>query len=133
MKFDKTRADAWVAIADILATTGDDTGALDAYEKALRAEPTNPQSVCAMGETLVLRMGEDTKNLKRGAETLERCVKLSKVHPSAWKNLGNAYKTLNKRKEAVASYKQHLVVAPDDPENSILRDFIVDLGGKLDK
>jgi predicted Zn finger-like uncharacterized protein len=131
-KLDKTRSDAWVAIADILATTGDDAGALDAYEKALKAEPANPGSVCAMGETLVLRMGEDPKNLKRGAETLERCVKLNKVHPSAWKNLGNAYKTLNKRKEAVAAYKQHLVVTPDDPENSIIRDFIVDLGGKLD-
>ncbi len=75
-KLDKGRADAWVEIADVLATTGDDAGALDAYERALKAEPTNPISVCAMGETLVLRMGEDAKNLKRGAETLERCVRL---------------------------------------------------------
>jgi tetratricopeptide (TPR) repeat protein len=131
-KLDKTRSDAWVAIADILATTGDDAGALDAYQKALRAEPNNPASVCAMGETLVLRMGEDAKNLKHGAETLERCVRLNKVHPSAWKNLGNAYKTMNKRKEAVVAYKQHLAVVPDDPENGIIRDFIVDLGGKVD-
>ena len=128
---DKTRADAWVEIADILASTGDDAGALEAYERALRAEPTNPQSVCAMGETLVVRLGEDPKSLKRGAETLERCLKLNKGHPSAWKNLGNAYKTLNKRKEAVVAYKQHLVTVPDDPENAIIRDFIVDLGGKL--
>ena len=130
---DKTRADAWVEIADILATTGNDAAALEAYEQALKAEPSNPLSVCAMGETLIVRMGEDAKSLKRGAETLERCVKLNKTHPSAWKNLGNAYKTMNKRKEAVAAYKQHLVVVPTDPENAIIGDFIVDLGGKLDK
>ncbi len=129
-KLDKGRADAWVEIADVLATTGDDAGALDAYERALKAEPTNPISVCAMGETLVLRMGEDAKNLKRGAETLERCVRLKKDHPTAWRNLGNAYKTMNKRKEAVRAYKEHLAVNPDDPEASFVRDFIVDLGGK---
>jgi tetratricopeptide (TPR) repeat protein len=129
-KLDAGRADAWVEIADVLATTGNDAGALDAYGRALKAEPTNPISVCAMGETLVLRMGEDAKNLKRGAETLEKCVRLNKEHPSAWRNLGNAYKTMNKRREALNAYKTHLSVNPADPEASFIRDFIVDLGGK---
>ncbi len=37
---------------------------------------------------------------------------------------------MNKRKEAVRAYKEHLAVNPDDPEASFVRDFIVDLGGK---
>lgn len=130
VRIDKTRSDAWVETADILATLGDDAGALEAYEKALRAEPNNPASVCAMGETLIVRMGEEAKNLKRGIDMLERCVRLNAKHPSAWKNLGNAYKQINKKKDALAAFKQHVSVNPEDPENPIIQDYIVDLGGK---
>ncbi len=134
VRIDPMRADGHVEIADLFATLGDDAGALESYERALKAEPNNPSSVCAMGETLVVRLGEDNKNLKRGIDMLERCVKLSAKHPSAWKNLGNAYKTVVpiKKREAVTAYKTHLSVNPEDPENAILKDFIVDLGGKVD-
>jgi cytochrome c-type biogenesis protein CcmH/NrfG len=131
VRIDKKRADGWIQTADILATTGDDAGALEAYEKALRADPGNADSVCAMGETLIVRMGEDPKNLKRGVEMLERCVKLAPKHPTAWKNLGNAYKGEKKNKLGIAAYKQHLIVNPNDPDNSFVEDFIGDLGGKL--
>ena len=129
-EIDNTRADAWVETADILATSGDDAGALVAYEKALQAEPTNPLSVCAMGETLVVRMGEDDKNLKRGTEMLERCTKLNPMHPTAWRQLGEVYRGKNKKKEAINAYKTHLRFNPNDPEANILSDYIVDLGGK---
>ncbi|MDP2344674.1 MAG: tetratricopeptide repeat protein [Deltaproteobacteria bacterium] len=131
VRIDKKRADGWIQTADILATTGDDAGALEAYEKALRADPNNADSVCAMGETLVVRMGEDAKNLKRGVDMLERCVRLAPKHATAWKNLGNAYKGEKKNKLAVGAYKQHLVVNPGDPDNSFVEDFVTDLGGKL--
>ncbi len=131
-RIDTARADAWVETADILASTNDDAGALEAYEKALLAEPNNPLSVCAMGETLVVRLGEDAKNLRRGIEMLERCTKLNAEHPLAWRHLGEAYKGINKRKEAINAYRTHLKVNPTDPEASILRDYIVDLGGKPD-
>ena len=130
-RIDNGRADAWVETADILAGQGDDDGALAAYEKALKAEPQNPVSICAMGETLILRMGQDAKKLRRGIDLLERCVRLNPKHQTAYKNLGNAFKTINKKKEAIAAYKNHLNVNPDDQENGILRDYVVDLGGKL--
>ncbi len=130
IRVDPKRADAWVETADILATVGDDAGALEAYEKALKADPSNANSVCAMGETLVVRMGDDDRNLKRGITMLERCVNLNPKHQSAWKNLGNAYKGVAKKKEAVAAWKKHLSANPDDPENPIIQDFILDAGGK---
>jgi tetratricopeptide (TPR) repeat protein len=132
-RIDPTRADAWVEIADALAAQGDDEGALASYEKALKADPENPGSVCAMGETLVVRMGEEAKNLRKGIEMLERCVKLNPKHPSAWKNLGNGYRTVNKRKDAANAYKQHLTQNPTDPENGIITELLEDVGGKLDK
>ena len=132
-RVDATRADAWVETADLLAAQGDDDGALEAYEKALKAEPSNPSSICAMGDTLVVRMGEDMKNLKRGIELLEKCVKMTPKHATAWKNLGNAYRTINKRKEAANAYKQHLTQNPDDPENNIIIDMLEDVGGKFEK
>ena len=130
VRVNKKRADAWVQTADILASTGDDSGALDAYEKALRADPSNAESVCAMGDTLIVRMGEVPKNLKRGIEMLQRCVKLSPRHPSAWKNLGNAFKSERKNKQSIDAYQQHLLVNPHDPENSFVADFIADLTKK---
>jgi tetratricopeptide (TPR) repeat protein len=133
IRIDGTRADAWVETADLLAAQGDDDGALEAYEKALKAEPSNPNSICAMGDTLVVRMGEDAKNLKRGIELLERCVKLTPKHPTAWKNLGNAYRTNNRRKEAANAYKQHLSQNINDPDNPIIMDMLEDVGGKMDK
>ncbi|HEY0883086.1 MAG TPA: tetratricopeptide repeat protein, partial [Archangium sp.] len=81
-RIDEHRADAWVETANILGAAGDDVGALAAYERAQTAEPQNPNSICAMGETLVERMGEDPKNVRRGLEMLERCVKLSPEHPT---------------------------------------------------
>jgi Flp pilus assembly protein TadD len=57
-------------------------------------------------------------------------VKLTPKHPSAWKSLGYAYKQTSKKKEAVAAFRQHLAVNADDPENPIIQDYIVDLGGK---
>jgi regulator of sirC expression with transglutaminase-like and TPR domain len=60
-------------------------------------------------------------------------VKLNPKHPSAWKNLGNAYRTVNRRKEAANAYKQHLAQNPDDPENNIILDMLEDVGGKVDK
>jgi tetratricopeptide (TPR) repeat protein len=132
IRVEPNRADAWVETADILAAGNDDAAALDAYEKAIRAEPNNPSSICAMGDTLVVRMGEESKNLKRGVELLERCVKLNAKHATAWKNLGNAYKTVNRKKEAAVAYKQHLTNNPDDPENAIIRDLLEDVGGKAD-
>jgi predicted Zn finger-like uncharacterized protein len=131
-RIDPSRADAWTETADLLAAQGDDDGALVAYEKALKAEPSNPGSVCAMGETLVVRMGEEARNLKRGVEMLERCVKMTPKHVSAWKNLGNAYRTNNRRKEAANAYKQHLTHNPDDLEKTIVLDMLEDVGGKLD-
>ena len=130
VRVNKKRADAWVQTADILASTGDDSGALDAYEKALRADPSNAESVCAMGDTLIVRMGEVPKNLQRGIEMLQRCVKLSPRHPSAWKNLGNAFKSERKNKQSIDAYQQHLLVNPHDPENSFVADFIADLTKK---
>jgi tetratricopeptide (TPR) repeat protein len=131
IEVDPRRADAWIQIANLRSLNNDDAGALLAYDKAIKVDPNDPKSICAMGETLVVRMGEDAKNLKKGMEVLERCTKLDNEHPSAWKILGNAYKTINKRKDAIAAYKTHLSVAPEDQEASIIRDYIVDLGGKL--
>jgi predicted Zn-dependent protease len=74
-------------------------------------------------------MGDEIKNLKRGAEMLERCVKLNDKHPTAWKVLGNAYRSLNKRKDASRAYKMHLEVSPADEENELVRDFVKELGG----
>ena len=129
VRLQPSRVDAWVETADLLATHGDTAGALTAYEKALQGAPDSSQPVCAMGETLVVRLGEEPKNLKRGIEMLARCTTMSPQHASAWKNLGNAYKTVNKKKEAVKAYKSHIDANPDDPENGILKDYIQDLGG----
>jgi tetratricopeptide (TPR) repeat protein len=131
VRIDPKRADAWLEIADLLSQQDDDAGALRAYEKALKADAKNPASVCAMGETLVVRMGTDVKNLKRGIEVLENCVKLQPKHASAWKTLGNAYKTLTppRKKEALRAYRAHMQVNPDDIENLIITDLIKDLGG----
>jgi tetratricopeptide (TPR) repeat protein len=130
-RIDPRRADAWIEIADLLATIGDVPEALKAYDKAIEVEPKNSGAVCSMGETLVVRLGDEMKNLRRGTEVLERCVKMKPKHQTAWKNLGNAYKTFNKKKDAIRAYKEHLKVAPDDVENSFVQDFITDLGGKL--
>ena len=127
VRIDPKRSDAWLELADILGTQDDDAGALKAYEKALKADPQNPASVCAMGETLIVRLGTEAANLKRGTEVLERCVKLAPKHASAWKNLGNAYKTVNKTKDAIRCYKAHIAANPEDVENMILQDFIADL------
>jgi tetratricopeptide (TPR) repeat protein len=128
VRIDHKRADAWLELADILGAQDDDAGALKAYEKALKADPSNPASVCAMGETLVQRMGTEVANLKRGIDVLERCVRLAPKHATAWKVLGNAYKTVNKKKDAIRAYHAHIAANPEDIENMILQDFIADLG-----
>jgi predicted Zn finger-like uncharacterized protein len=132
VRIDPKRADAWVEIADLLSQQGDDTGSLRAYEKALKADPKNAESVCAMGMTLVQRVGNDIKNLKRGIDVLERCVQLNPKHPEAWKALGDAYKGLQpaKKRDAIRCYQKHLELFPDDTEASTVRDEIRDLGGR---
>jgi tetratricopeptide (TPR) repeat protein len=129
-RIDPKRADAWIETADLQANTGDDVAALRSYEKALEAQPANPASICAMGDTLIVRMGDEPKNFKRGIEMLERCTKLAPGHPTAWHRLGDAYAQINKKREAIAAYKTHLTIAPDDAEAKIVRDNIVELGGK---
>jgi tetratricopeptide (TPR) repeat protein len=130
-RIDGTRADAWIETADLQASAGDDAAALVSYEKALKAEPSNPASICAMGDTLVRRMGEEPKNVKRGVEMLEKCTRLDAKHPTAWNHLGEAYSQLNRKREAIAAYKTHLTIAPpDDPETNIVRENIIELGGK---
>ena len=131
VRIDPKRADAWLEIADLLGQQGDDQAALKAYEKALSSDPKNPDSICAMGETLVVRMGENEKNLKRGIDVLEKCVKMVPKHPTAWRNLGNAYKQNPKRKkDAIAAYKKHLAISPDDSDNVTVLQDLKDLQGK---
>jgi tetratricopeptide (TPR) repeat protein len=132
VRIDPKRADCWLEMADLLGQQGDDAGSLKAYEKALTADPKNPDSICAMGETLVVRLGNDTKNLKRGIDVLEKCVKLSPKHPTAWKNLGNAYDSLQppKKKDAARCWKKAIEIAPDDPESLVLKDRLKDYGVK---
>ena len=129
VRIDPKRSDAWLELADILGTQDDDAGALKAYERALKANPGNAASVCAMGETLVVRLGTEAANLKRGITVLENCVRLAPKHATAWKNLGNAYKTINKKGDAIRAYRTHIAANPDDVENLIIQDFIKDLGG----
>jgi predicted Zn finger-like uncharacterized protein len=131
VRIDPKRSDAWLAIADLEQQQGNDAGALKAYEKALSADPKNALSVCNMGETLVVRMGSETVNLKRGVQVLEQCVKLDPKHQTAWMNLGNAYKTLGKKKEAIHAYEEHLKVSTEEsPDDMIVRDQLRDLTGK---
>ena len=85
-----------------------------------------------MGQTLIERMGNDDKNVKRGVDVLEKCVSLSPKHPTAWKHLGNAYKQMGakRKKDALRAYKAHMAANPEDPENDIMiKDWIKELGG----
>ncbi|HEY4224080.1 MAG TPA: tetratricopeptide repeat protein, partial [Myxococcota bacterium] len=135
VKIDPKRADCWLELADLLQQKGDDVGGLKAYEKALAADPKNPNSVCAMGITLVERMGNDSKsNLKRGVDVLEKCVKLDPKQAHAWRVLGDAYAGMQpqKKKEAIRCYKKFIEVSgPDDIDaTSVVPGLISDLGGK---
>lgn len=128
LKYEPKRVDAWLELADLASTQGDDEGTLKAYERALQANPDNAATTCAMGETLVLRMGGEPRHLKRGVDTLEKCVRLMPTHATAWVTLGNGFKTVGKRKEALRAFKQHLQNVPgDSPETAIARDQIADL------
>ncbi len=127
VRIDPKRTDCWLELAAIYQQQGDEAGSLRAYERALKADPKNPASVCQMGETLVVMLGNDNKQLKRGIDALERCVRLAPKHESAWKNLGNAYKTLGKKKDAVRCYERHLAVNPDDPDNGDVKQSLADM------
>jgi cellulose synthase operon protein C len=129
LRINPKRADAWLDMAELMSQQGDDAGSLRSYEKALEADPKSSIALCAMGETLVVRLGTETKSLKRGIDVLESCVKMAPKHKSAWMNLGNAYKTVGKKKDAIRAYKAHLANNPEETtETMIVRDQLSDLG-----
>ena len=131
-RLDPQRMDAHIQIAEILTTLGDPNGAIAAYRRAEKAAPDSTQPVCDMGVMLVRTLGTDTKLLRKGIKSLQRCVKLDPKHPTAHRILGDAFRDIRKKKDAIAAYNDHLVNNPDDVNNAIVCDALASLGQPCD-
>jgi tetratricopeptide (TPR) repeat protein len=131
-RLDNTRADAHIQIAEILAALGDPKGSINSYKSAMSADPESAKPVCEMGLMLVQSLGNERKFLKQGVEALQRCVKLDDGYPSALRKLGDGYRDVGKRKEAIAMWKQHMDTHPDDANNASVCESLKQLGSKCE-
>jgi tetratricopeptide (TPR) repeat protein len=128
LKVDPKRIDAWLEAADLYASADNDAAALKAYQKAQDVDPNHAATACALGEALVVRMGDDERNLKRGVDVLRRCVELAPKEAAGWKHMGNAYLSLRKGKEAAAAFRSYLDLAdPADPERVAVQESLANL------
>jgi tetratricopeptide (TPR) repeat protein len=127
-RLDSRRADAHIQAAEIMATQGDPKGAIASYEAAMKAEPKSANAVCEMGLMLVESLGNERKYLERGVKALERCVSMQPKHSSAFRKLGDAYRDMRKRKDAIKTYNKHLANNPDDLNNPLVCESLATLG-----
>jgi tetratricopeptide (TPR) repeat protein len=83
--------------------------ALDAYEQAIRLEPTNPTAYIGKGYVLLI--------LRRYAEALdgyEQAIRLDPTNDTAYIGRGITLRLLGRFTEALASYDQALRLAPNN-------------------
>ena len=114
LKKDKKRTDAWVALAQMDATSGNTKLALRSLDQAVKYSPNAPDAVCDRGMMLVRQMGDNKRFLKSGVKSLERCVTLMPKHAGAWLALGDAYRDLKSKAKAVRAYKKHARIVPSE-------------------
>lgn len=102
-------ADAYDFLGTLLAKSGRQEDALEAYQKALSIEPDNP--------TVINNIGHELDKLGRIDDALhyfQRAVEVNPQLPIARNNLGNALLGLGKPDEALVQYQEALRLDPAD-------------------
>ncbi|KAL0470526.1 hypothetical protein QR685DRAFT_442085 [Neurospora intermedia] len=101
----------WIGIGSVSELMGNHNEALEAYERALAA---NPNSVTAMNAaSLVLRTRED---FPKASEYLQRILKIEPANGEAWGSLGHCFLMMEDLQQAYAAYQAALVNLPNPKE-----------------
>ncbi len=93
--------------------------ALNAYQRALDANPDNPRHWLAVGYSRYI-MGQYEESIR----FFRRAVEINPNLPKAHLNLGMAYRALKRMEEARSSLARVLELDPDNPQAERIRRFL---------
>lgn len=100
---------AYLLLGELRQERGDERGALKAYQKAVEAEPDNPDALGKLGNAWGER-GEAQKAIA----CFERELELAPDRAMTYYNLGNIYLLQERHHEAIELYQEALRYHPSD-------------------
>ena len=94
--------------AVVLEDSGDFSGAVQAYERALQIDQQNPYVFYALGNIHV----QELRQAEKAVAYFEKVVQLDPDFSNGYLNLGSTYGTLGKYPEALRAFANELAVRP---------------------
>ena len=88
------------------------------------------EAPCRYGWLLTVRTFQDPSRVQKGIKQLRKCIKHFPTHPTAHRNLGDAYAGLDLFGRAKRHYLAHLKLPGDEPEYDRIRNYLRRLGVK---
>jgi Flp pilus assembly protein TadD len=125
---DPGRAEARIALADLLEEAGDQDGALDQLTEALRAE-TDPSTVLIRRGALHARMGRAAA----AEQDLRAAVSSDPSNGLAYRYLGTTLLRRGRAGEAIGVLRDAVRLAPDDGDVKLALGEALAAGGQADE
>jgi uncharacterized protein HemY len=104
-------------------------GQLDLMDDVFKKLKTR-QAPCRYGWLLTVRTFQDPSRVQKGIKQLRKCVKRFPKHPTAHRNLGDAFAGLDLYGQAKRHYLAHLKLPGDEPEYDRIKKYLRRLGVK---
>ena len=101
-------ATGWLTLGKFYRREGNTVAALDAYKRALHANPTNPQRWLSVG-IVYMNMGQPANAI----EALEKAVELRPDFAIIYVNLGAVYRGIGQPANAIEALKKAVELQPD--------------------
>ena len=111
---DSTLGDSWELLGDTYAQKGLHEKAIDAFEKAIKLNPTSVLNEKLLSSLLILgpQYYKD-RDLKRSKEVFCRATKINSQSVQAWAYLGNIYSEQGNLEDAKVAYEKAISIDPN--------------------
>ncbi|MHB8054919.1 MAG: tetratricopeptide repeat protein [Candidatus Aminicenantales bacterium] len=109
-------AEAWKYLAEVYETQRDFEKSAAAYEQLTRISPDNAAAFAGLGriQSRLRKNYDDTSNLGKAAQNLEKALQLDPSLIAPYQYLGNCYEGLKEWAKAGDAYEKYLASKPAD-------------------
>ncbi len=121
---------AWFDLGFVYNATNRRKEAVDAYRKAVEAQPDLFESNLNLGVLLAAEGSPDAATFLRAATRLKPSAKVTEGVARAWISLGRVLEK-DHPAEAVAAYQEAAVLEPRDPEPAVSAGIVLERQGDL--